>query len=400
MRLSIIIPNYNNDKYLPDCLESVISQTYRPDEVIVTDDASTDGSVQIIKKYEKKYSFIKGIYHQVNRGVAVNRHHAILQAKGDYITLLDSDDYYFCAQKLEKEMSLIKKFRVIYNKEIIAYSNIILVDENKNMEDKMFSTYNIVEGDIFSSVITRSNPVPRDFIMSKNQYMAAGGYDSSIKLYEDWDLVVRLARHNEFYYTDTDGTAYRRHGKGLSSLSVREHVKWLDIVFHKNIELINNSCLNSINRNYNIFLLQLLVNNLNIESMDQSIMAEILERLITNDDAKRKKVKSLLEKIKANARVVLYGAGKHTERLLLLPECRKINIIKIIDKDQSLKGKKIHGIEVTSPDEIEKINPDIIIISSFAYQEQIEEELFKIHNFKKEILKLYSPDDKGPFYQL
>ncbi len=381
---------------MQDCLESVINQTYRPFEVLVTDDASTDNSIDIIKKYEKKYKFIKGIYNKVNRGVALNRHNAILEAKGNYITMLDSDDYLFSPYKFEKEMNLIRKYKLEYNKDIISYSNIVRVDEDRNI----YNETNIIEGNILASVITRSNPVPRDFIMLKKQYIEAGGYDQDIKLYEDWDLVIRLARKNEFYYTNTEGTGYRVHGQGLSSVNYRKHIKWLDIVFSKNIDFINDQSIDIFKKNYNLFLLRFLINNLNIDNVDKDILSKILERFTIIDNKKEEKVKSILEKINTKDRVVVFGGGKHTERLLNLPVCQNMNIIKVLDKNQNLKGKKIQGIEITVPDEIEEIDPDIVIISSFDYQGQIENELINNLNFKKEIVKFYDENDNRPFYQL
>ena len=381
---------------MQDCLESVINQTYRPFEVLVTDDASSDNSIDIIKKYEKKYKFIKGIYNKVNRGVALNRHNAILEAKGNYITMLDSDDYLFSPYKFEKEMNLIRKYKLEYNKDIISYSNIVRVDEDRNI----YNETNIIEGNILASVITRSNPVPRDFIMLKKQYIEAGGYDQDIKLYEDWDLVIRLARKNEFYYTNTEGTGYRVHGQGLSSVNYRKHIKWLDIVFSKNIDFINDQSIDIFKKNYNLFLLRFLINNLNIDNVDKDILSKILERFTIIDNKKEEKVKSILEKINTKDRVVVFGGGKHTERLLNLPVCQNMNIIKVLDKNQNLKGKKIQGIEITVPDEIEEIDPDIVIISSFDYQGQIENELINNLNFKKEIVKFYDENDNRPFYQL
>ena len=317
---------------MQDCLESVINQTYRPFEVLVTDDASTDNSIDIIKKYEKKYKFIKGIYNKVNRGVALNRHNAILEAKGNYITMLDSDDYLFSPYKFEKEMNLIRKYKLEYNKDIISYSNIVRVDEDRNI----YNETNIIEGNILASVITRSNPVPRDFIMLKKQYIEAGGYDQDIKLYEDWDLVIRLARKNEFYYTNTEGTGYRVHGQGLSSVNYRKHIKWLDIVFSKNIDFINDQSIDIFKKNYNLFLLRFLINNLNIDNVDKDILSKILERFTIIDNKKEEKVKSILEKINTKDRVVVFGGGKHTERLLNLPVCQNMNIIKVLDKNQNL----------------------------------------------------------------
>ncbi len=238
VKLSVIVANYNNERFIRECLESILNQTYKDLEIIVSDDASTDNSPAIIRGYEKKYpGVVKGIFTPVNRGVAQNRHEAILQAKSEYITTLDSDDYYYDNQKLGKEMDLISHYKKTTGRDIIAYSNIVMVKEDKTMIRLRGNPGDIREGKIFNEIITRSCMIPRDFIMKKEAYFEAGGYDFSFPIYEDWDLKVRLAHKYEYYYTGLKGIAYRRHGKGLSAASPGEHIKYLNSIFHKNLHL-------------------------------------------------------------------------------------------------------------------------------------------------------------------
>ncbi|PAF42810.1 glycosyltransferase family 2 protein [Helicobacter sp. 11S02596-1] len=90
--VSIIIPSYNTQSFIGDALESVISQSFSDFECLVVDDASTDGSVAIIKKYAKKDSRIIPIFLKTNQGVSQARNLALEQSKGRYIAFLDSDD--------------------------------------------------------------------------------------------------------------------------------------------------------------------------------------------------------------------------------------------------------------------------------------------------------------------
>ncbi len=93
IKVSLIIPVYNTDKYLPQCLESAINQTLKEIEIIVIDDASTDDSLQIIRHYESLDDRIKVIAFAENQGNGFGRNEAIRQAKGEYIMFLDSDDW-------------------------------------------------------------------------------------------------------------------------------------------------------------------------------------------------------------------------------------------------------------------------------------------------------------------
>ena len=89
--VSVLIPLYNAEKYFDECIESVIGQTYKNIEIIIIDDGSTDNSLGIARKYEKKHSNIK-VYTQKNRGASSARNKAFSLSKGDYIQYLDADD--------------------------------------------------------------------------------------------------------------------------------------------------------------------------------------------------------------------------------------------------------------------------------------------------------------------
>ena len=88
--LSIIIPVYNSERFLKECLDSVLSQSFSDFEVIVVDDGSTDSSIQIEEEYSKDSRFV--IIRQSNAGQGAARNRALDIAKGKYITFLDSDD--------------------------------------------------------------------------------------------------------------------------------------------------------------------------------------------------------------------------------------------------------------------------------------------------------------------
>lgn len=91
-RVSVIIPVYNVEKYLRECLDSVVNQTLKDIEVICIDDGSTDSSMEILKGYAAKDKRIK-IIKQKNKGAGAARNKGLKSAKGEYIHFLDSDDW-------------------------------------------------------------------------------------------------------------------------------------------------------------------------------------------------------------------------------------------------------------------------------------------------------------------
>jgi len=236
--LSIIVPNYNNWQYIEYCITSILKQTYRNYEIIVADDCSNDKSIDIIKKFEKKFTNINAVYHDKNNGVSFNRHSAISKAKGEYITTLDSDDIYYNPRKLEREVALVKLYKEKHNKDICAFSNTVLLTESLKFIKERGNKDTIKEGMIFDNIITRTCEIPRDFIMSKKSYFDVGGYDMSLAIFEDWDLKIRLAKKYEFYYSGVSGTGHRKHPHGLSSRSFSAKIEAFNNAFYKNLDLV------------------------------------------------------------------------------------------------------------------------------------------------------------------
>ena len=122
--VSIIMPNYNCQKFLPETLESVLNQTYPNWELLIVDDRSTDSSVEIINSYAEKDSRIKLIINQKNSGAAYSRNVALRAAKGKWIAFLDSDDLWL-PEKLERQIAFMEENG--YNFSFTKYAHI---DEN------------------------------------------------------------------------------------------------------------------------------------------------------------------------------------------------------------------------------------------------------------------------------
>ena len=92
IKVSVIVPCYNVEKYLPKCLDSLVNQTLKEIEVICINDGATDNTLSILKDYEKRYKNKIVIIDKKNEGVWKGRWDGIRKAKGEYITFLDSDD--------------------------------------------------------------------------------------------------------------------------------------------------------------------------------------------------------------------------------------------------------------------------------------------------------------------
>jgi len=92
IKVSIIVPVFNSEKYLEKCINSLVNQTLKDVEIIIINDGSTDKSLEIIKKFQKRHSNIVCINNK-NHGIGYSRNCGIEKSKGKYISFIDSDDY-------------------------------------------------------------------------------------------------------------------------------------------------------------------------------------------------------------------------------------------------------------------------------------------------------------------
>lgn len=102
--LSIIIPVYNSRDRLAECFDSIVNQNYNGLEVIVVDDCSSDGSLELCREYEKNHSYFQ-VFTKENEGVSAARNYGLARAQGEYIQFVDSDDMLYpdaCRRMVER----------------------------------------------------------------------------------------------------------------------------------------------------------------------------------------------------------------------------------------------------------------------------------------------------------
>lgn len=116
IKISVIVPIYNMEKYLKKCLDSLVNQTLNEIEIIAINDGSTDNSISILNEYSKKYKNIR-LFNNENQGISKARNFGIEKAKGKYIAFVDSDDY------VETNM-----LEIMYNKAISDDLDIVVCD--------------------------------------------------------------------------------------------------------------------------------------------------------------------------------------------------------------------------------------------------------------------------------
>ncbi|MCB1772240.1 MAG: glycosyltransferase family 2 protein [Gammaproteobacteria bacterium] len=131
-RVSIIMPVFNDGAFLEEAIASLLAQTEPDFELVVCDDASSDESTSIIRRFAGQDARIKALYNDQNRGVCFSRDRAIAVAEGEWITLLDGDDYY-----LPERLHELLRFAGACGADMVA-DGFILVDENSRETGEVY----------------------------------------------------------------------------------------------------------------------------------------------------------------------------------------------------------------------------------------------------------------------
>lgn len=215
--ISVIIPVYNDGKYIQETLDSVISQTFSDWEAICVNDGSTDDSLKILKQYVKKDSRIK-IINQKNQGVIVSRTNAIKKAHSEYIFMLDGDDK-IAPTTLEKTYKAI----ISGKGDVITFR--VMQFGRKNGEKILPKPNKINMAD--------RNCLVNAALMKKEDFFTCGGFDERFSsMLEDYDLWLNLLykQNKKFYRIPEILFFYRIKPKKLSRNYQRRNTDLKDII--------------------------------------------------------------------------------------------------------------------------------------------------------------------------
>lgn len=228
-RASIVITSYNQKHYLIEAIESVINQTVRVHEIIIADDHSTDGSVELIQDYIARYpGWIKAVFQRENVGIPKNRNAALRQVLGDYVAILDGDDR-FLPYKLERELEALQK----HLQARCVYSNVRLINSEGQPTGVRYQK-NQPSGDVFAYVARGMFGLPRSMLMDYALLREIGFMDEGFPKYDGFDLTLRLAKRCQFVYVPEPLVEYRVHSASDSKgLEASDHLHDLEAIYEK-----------------------------------------------------------------------------------------------------------------------------------------------------------------------
>lgn len=212
--ISVITPVYNAEKFIQQCVESVLSQTYTNWELILVDDGSEDNSVEIINKFcDNKNIFFFQHPGGVNLGVSKSRALGIEKSGGDFIAFLDADDIFY-PSKLKKQLLIFQQNPDV----VLVHSRINLINEYDDYNNdfsiyKDDRKYNMRQQDEW----LKKNTICNSSVMARAKSIK----DLDIKFpqlfqFEDWLIWSLLSTLGSFYYHHDVLVGYRRHNNSFT----------------------------------------------------------------------------------------------------------------------------------------------------------------------------------------
>lgn len=213
-KLSVTLLNYNYAQYLPGCIESILSQTFRDFDLTIIDDCSTDGSREIIARYLEDPR-VRFIAHQQNAGFIASLVEGTEAGVAPYFTVISADDIILSPRAFEQQMTLL-----LSNPDAsFAYGAWTYIDPAGDpiKDVQPFATDHVWTGEAeFRELSAGHYVLHTGTILRRDAYYAAGGYDTTLKYTLDNSLWVLLCGQGDVAYVAEPIYGYRTHGANAS----------------------------------------------------------------------------------------------------------------------------------------------------------------------------------------
>lgn len=382
MKLSVIIPAYNAEKYIERCIESVLSQTRLPDEIICVDDGSADDTGLLCDNFSQKYENVITL-HKENGGQNSARLAGARIATGDYLMYVDSDDWIeenTCEVFFKKmgntrpDMCIMTGYYWEYKKGSV--NNLKKVKEGyvgKEDFDKIIYPLFICEDNFYSTIIPTA--LFTTVFKKELSVWAFEHCDKDLRLGEDAVMMltailkatsVCLVSDSKYHYLQNEKSVTHSKKYGVKEIKILFESLKKAVEYSANPELWKNKIIQI------CFYCLMFANYRPLLELDDYIIFPY-------------------DKIKRNQKIVIYGIGGVgvllTEALL---ESHKIEVVGLVDKNKA--GEKFCGFDILKPEALKSLNYDVVLLSvaNRTVAESIEKDLALLGIEKDKIAKMNS----------
>jgi len=217
MKITAVIPLYKAESYIVETLNSIMAQTYPVDEVLVIDDCGPDRSAEVVEQYSLTHPSVRLIRQLHNQGGSAARNRGMQEAKHDWILLVDADDL-LDATLVEKQINALRQWEQQDKADgehpvSALHSAYVQIDSESNIiANSEYRGEQLSFNNLFGSLIVRNFIItPSGMLVNKNVMQAIGGFRTYLKISEDFDFYLRLARAGNILYIDELLVKHRRH---------------------------------------------------------------------------------------------------------------------------------------------------------------------------------------------
>lgn len=219
-KVSVIMSCYNSEKYIADCISSVLKQTFSDFEFIIIDDNSTDESLNIIESFDDNRIIL--IKNNTNVGLTQNLNKGIEISKGEYIARIDSDDVCF-PDRFQTQIDFLEK-----NDDIsVVGSNAIMIDEYNKI---VGITDETLKPDDIRNKCYLQNPLLHPSVMMRKQFISTNKYNELFKTCQDFELWVRTNKTYRFANIKKPLVFYRLNKMGATRSAKNNIEKRISII--------------------------------------------------------------------------------------------------------------------------------------------------------------------------
>ncbi len=215
-KLSVVIPSYNRQDYIPETLKSLEKQTFQDFEIILIDDGSTDRTVEIVKSSPSRAQ----IFTQENQGLVAARNRGVSMAKGEYICFVDSDDVVL-PDRFARQVAALDN-----NPKLgLVFADALIIDSKSKQIGKFSDVYPVVPGDVAEMLVLHYCFTPMITVMVRTKVLEKTGPFERPGPISDYIKWIEVAHLSEVYYDPEPLGCWRRH-QGSISKNISQEKKY------------------------------------------------------------------------------------------------------------------------------------------------------------------------------
>lgn len=199
--VTAIITTHNRLNLLKRAIDSVYAQTYPNIELIVVDDASTDGTSNYCKPLPLQYIYIP---KEESKGGNYARNQGIRAAQGEYVAFLDDDDYWL-PEKIQKQVALIES----KDCELVHCGIRLEIIKEKNTKYRDLLPNPLEYGDMHKKILMTITALTTNILVKRNALFEVGLFDENLRFWQEYELTIRLAQRKPFYFVNEVLSVYR-----------------------------------------------------------------------------------------------------------------------------------------------------------------------------------------------